>query len=65
MAIAEKSASDLFFVDSLSIGDIPLVGVEKLQQLARGAFNSVTDDDGYDPTSFFSRIGAINDFLPA
>lgn len=65
VAIAEKSASDLFFVDSLSIGDIPLVGVEKLQQLARGAFNSVTDDDGYDPTSFFSRIGAINDFLPA
>lgn len=64
VAIAEKSAQDLFFVDSLGIGDLPLVGMEKLQQLAKGAYNSVTDLDGYDPTAFFSKIGAIKDFLP-
>lgn len=64
LAILEKSAKDLNMFTSLGLGDLPFVGVENLQNLATGAFDSITDADGYDPSAFFSNISSINDILP-
>ena len=63
MSILEKSAKDLNMFNSLGI-DLPIVGLENIERLAQGAYDSITDVDGYDPTAFFSKIGAIKDFLP-
>ena len=63
MSILEKSANDLNMFNSLGV-DLPIVGLENLEKLAVGAYDSVTDLEGYDPTAFFKNIGAIKDFLP-
>lgn len=63
MSILEKSANDLNMFNSLGV-DLPIVGLENLEKLAIGAYDSVTDLEGYNPTAFFKNIGAIKDFLP-